>query len=172
MPDTFTLIASSTVGAGGASAIDFTSIPSTYTDLCLVLSGRNSVASVEASVTMQFNGSTSSYNSRWLRGNGSTASSGSDTYGTDEIYIGEVPAASSTSNTFGNASIYIPNYAGSTNKSVSVDMVSENNATTAWAYLTAGLWSNTAAITSIKLLFQSGTFVQYTTAYLYGVKNA
>jgi hypothetical protein len=169
---TFTLIASSTVGSGGAATIDFTSIPGTYTDLVVLLSGRNSVASVEASVSMQFNSSTSNYSSLWLRGNGAAASSGVNTYGTDEIYIGEVPASTATSNTFGNASIYIPNYAGSTNKSVSVDMVSENNATTAWAYLTAGLWSDSSAISSIKLLFQSGNFVQHSTAYLYGVSNA
>jgi hypothetical protein len=35
MANTFELIASSTVGSGGAANIDFTSIPATYTDLCL-----------------------------------------------------------------------------------------------------------------------------------------
>ena len=40
MATTFTKIASVTVGSGGASSIDFTSIPSTYTDLCVKLSTR------------------------------------------------------------------------------------------------------------------------------------
>ena len=42
MANTYELIASSTVGAGGASSIDFNSIPNTYTDLLVKLSGRSS----------------------------------------------------------------------------------------------------------------------------------
>lgn len=171
MSYTYSKIATYTVGSGGVASIDFINIPQTYTDLVLMFSGRANQAATEASVSVQFNGSTSSYTSRWLRGNGAAAASGTDTYGTDEIYIGEVPAANATSSTFGNCLIYIPNYTAAVNKSVSVDMVSENNATTAWAYLTAGLLSNTAAITSIKLLNQgANNFVQYSTAHLYGIK--
>ena len=40
MADTYTLISSVTVGAGGASSIDFTSIPATYTDLLVKFSLR------------------------------------------------------------------------------------------------------------------------------------
>jgi hypothetical protein len=77
-----------------------------------------------------------------------------------------------TANTFGNTDIYIPNYAGSANKSVSVDTVEENNGTTARALLGAILWSNTAAITALGLTPVSGSFVQYSTATLYGIKNS
>jgi len=45
MPNTMTLIASSTVGAGGSTAITFSSIPSTYTDLVIKHSLRNNLAS-------------------------------------------------------------------------------------------------------------------------------
>jgi hypothetical protein len=168
MANTFTLIASSTVGAGGASSIDFTSIPSTYTDLVLVCSLRVSRASVVNNTVIKFNGSSTSYSERVLYGNGSSAGSYSDT----QIYDVN-NAANSTASTFANSQFYIPNYAGSTNKSVSNDSVSETNATAATAQLVAGLWSNTSAITSISLTDYSGTnFVQYSTAYLYGVKNA
>jgi len=168
MPNTFTLIASSTVGAGGASSIDFTSIPSTYTDLVLVCSLRVSRASVVNNTVIKFNGSSTSYSERVLYGNGSSAGSYSDT----QIYDVN-NAANSTASTFANSQFYIPNYAGSTNKSVSNDSVSETNATAATAQLVAGLWSNTSAITSISLTDYSGTnFAQYSTAYLYGVKNA
>jgi len=174
MANTFIKIASTTVGSGGAADIEFTSIPATYTDLLVMFSGRaNAAGATEASVTLQFNGSTSSYSSLWLRGSGAAAASGSDTYGTDEIYIGEIPGATATSSTFGNGLVYIPNYTVAANKSVSVDMVSENNATTAWAYLTAGLWSDTAAITSLKLLNQGAVnFVQHSTATLYGIRSS
>ena len=48
--------------------------------------------------------------------------------------------------------------------------VSENNATTAYATLNAGLWSNTAAINAIGLTITSGqNFAQYSTATLYGI---
>ena len=64
MPNTFTLIASSTVGAGGASSIDFTSIPSTYTDLCLKVSARSTATDTNVNMYVKFNGSTSGYSGR------------------------------------------------------------------------------------------------------------
>jgi hypothetical protein len=41
MANTYEIISSVTVGAGGAAYIEFTNIPQTYTDLNLVFSGRN-----------------------------------------------------------------------------------------------------------------------------------
>ena len=167
MADTYTLISSVTVGAGGASSIDFTSIPATYTDLLVKLSSRNT--STGGAIYLRFNGSTSSYTVRYLEGNGAAASSGTDsTY----LYVSELNTSSTTASTFSSADIYIPNYAGSTNKSVSADSVSENNATTAYAGIYAGLWSNTSAITQVTLYPSANTFAQYSTAYLYGIKNS
>jgi hypothetical protein len=168
MPNTFELIASSTVGAGGTANITFSSIPSTFTDLIIKLSARSSDSATSAGVVMQFNGSSSSLTYRLLEGDGSTAASYNGTTGR----IGVTDAATSTASTFGSLEAYIPNYAGSTNKSSSIDSVQETNGTTAYADLSANLWSNTAAITSIALTLQAGNFVQYSTAYLYGVKNA
>jgi hypothetical protein len=178
MANTYTLIASSTVGSGGASSIDFTSIPSTYTDLVLKYSVRQDLATVAASDYLYLNGSQTSYSGRWIEGNGASASSFTAT--TTYLYgNGGGDGANATANTFANAEIYIPNYAGSTNKSLSHDAVSENNATTAYTDLGAGLWSNTAAINRVTLSTSAtsitgGTakFVQYSTAYLYGVNNA
>jgi hypothetical protein len=172
MAITYIAIATTTVGSGGASSIDFTSIPSTYTDLLILLSPRGDAANSVRSVTMQFNGNAANYSDRRLYGTGSAAASDSNVYGTDEIYIGEAASAGGTASTFSNFSIYIPNYAGSTYKSVSVDSVSEQNSTTAYAQIIAGLWSSTSAITSIKFFIQTGNFAQYTTATLYGIKNS
>jgi hypothetical protein len=159
---TFTLIASSTVGAGGAASIDFTSIPSTYTDLVVKISTRFN--SANAAIKIGFNSSTTNLSIRYLYGSGSAASSGSDA----QIYA-YANSSGSTASTFGNSEVYIPNYTSSNNKSVSVDAVTENNATAADMLLGAGLWSNTAAITAIGLVPISGNFVQYSTAYLYGI---
>ena len=166
MANTYTLISSVTVGSGGAATIDFNSIPSTYTDLLLVHSTRAALAG-QYGINISFNGSSSGFTGRYLQGNGSAASSGTSTQ-----FIGISPGTGYTANTFGNGSVYIPNYAGSTNKSFSADDVIENNATTAYADLIAGLWSNTAAITSISITPATTSFLQYSTAYLYGISNA
>ena len=170
MANTFELISSVTVGSGGAASIDFTSIPSTYTDLCLKFSGRASSNSgfPWAVVRATFNGSSSNWTYRAIYGDGSGASSAVSSV--SELGFGT--SSLNTANTFGNTEIYIPNYAGSAYKSASVDSVTENNATQTLSALETNLWANTAAITSISLPCPSGTWVQYSTAYLYGVKNA
>ena len=118
MANTYTLIASSTVGSGGAANIEFTSIPATYTDLLIKMSAR--------------------------------AATGGDTFA------------------------YFPNYANTSyNKSFSVDDVSENNATNAYATLSANLYGSNSAITSIKIeSINAANFVQYSNAYLYGISNS
>jgi hypothetical protein len=167
MPDTFTLIASTALTSSQAN-IDFTSIPSTYTDLVLEFSARTAQSESATWLKIAFNGSSTNFSSRYLVGNGAAASSN-----TLAQYGGDAVSATATASTFSNVQIYIPNYAGSTNKSYSVDSVAENNATTAFDLLIAGLWSNTAAINQITLTPNTGAnFVQYSTAYLYGVKNA
>lgn len=171
MPNTFELIASSTVGAGGAASIDFTSIPSTYTDLVIKVSARSSStgSAIDRYATFQFNSSTTGRTFRRLYGYGSTAGSDNGTFG----YAFSMSGTTGTASTFCNAEFYIPNYAGSNNKSMSQDGVSEqNSATINWLDLNANLWSNTAAITSIKFTPDTGNFAEFTTAYLYGVKNA
>lgn len=167
MANTYVLIASTTVGSGGASSIDFTSIPSTYTDLVLLGSTRDTSDSY---VEMQLNGDTNSanYSCRFIRGNGTNAASASGSYNR----VGVSPSTSYTASTFGNLSLYIPNYAGSNQKSSSADGVSENNATFATAGLFANLWTGTAAITSIKIYPSTGSFVQYSSAYLYGISKS
>jgi hypothetical protein len=167
---TYTLIASSTVGSGGAANITFSSIPGTYTDLKIVVSVRHnsSIYSTSADLAILFNGSSSSFTTRYLQGNGSSASSGS---GTNNL-AGIDQGSGYTANTFASNDIYIPNYTSSNNKSYSVDGVSENNATAAISGLYAGLWSNTSAITSITIQdFYGQNLVQYSTAYLYGIKK-
>ena len=168
---TYNLIASNTVGSGGASSITFSSIPSTYTDLKVVYSFRGTTTGAN-DVRVTFNGSTANYTSRILFGNGSTAASITDT-NTFASYAGIQNNSSTTTSTFSNGEIYVPNYTVSgVNKSFSGDAVSENNATSAVTELGANVWTGTAAITSVTLTNPSGDFVQYSTAYLYGIKNS
>lgn len=173
MAYTYVKIASVAVGSGGASTIDFTSIPAIYTDLKVVYSIRDSVASTNSgNLKITFNGSTTTYTNKLLYGQGaSAASSNSGTTFADAGILQSMPSAANTASVFSNNEIYIPNYLSSNYKSASIDTVGENNTVTAYAALDAALWSNTAAITQITATAQS-LFVQYSTATLYGIRNS
>jgi hypothetical protein len=170
MANTYTLISSVTVGSGGAANITFSSIPSTYTDLCLKISLRSAYSGPADNISIGFNGSTASFNIKLLYGTGSSVAIYN---ASNNSNVATIVGATATSNTFGNGEIYIPNYTGSNYKSISADSVGENSASAAQQYLYAGLWSNTSAITSIALTSgNSANFAQYSTAYLYGISNA
>jgi hypothetical protein len=174
MANTYVKIGSVDVGILGAAYIEFTSIPSTYTDLVVKISGRTLKASTYAALYMSFNSSTSNFQDKELYGVGSTAGSGTSSAspGAGQT-VAYVAGSTVTASTFGNSEIYIANYAGSANKSLSNDSVVENNSATANILaLIVNLWSNTAAITSIRLTPDGGDFVQYSTATLYGISKS
>jgi hypothetical protein len=172
MPNTYEVISSVTVGSGGATDIEFNSIPSTYTDLQLVFSIRDdSSGSSGNNIIIKFNGSTSLQDERAILGTGSSVLALSNADSVILYAYGDTSLA--TSNTFGNASLYIPNYASSNFKSISIDGVTENNATAALQFLNAALFKSTSAITTITLsAYNFASFVQHSTAVLYGIKNS
>jgi hypothetical protein len=150
-----------------AASVTFASIPQTgYTDLKIVMSGRGNSGAVYADTRIRFNGATNDTNmsSRMLEGSGASASS----YTVSWIYAPQ-DGSTATANTFGNAEIYIPNYTSSNFKSISIDSVLENNATTAYAVLGAGLASITASISSITIINSSGDWLAGSTFSLYGI---
>jgi hypothetical protein len=160
---TYTQIATANA-SGSSSTLSFTAIPSTYTDLVIKLSSRTNASNLTEAINVYFNSDTAA-NYSYIRLLGSGSGASSDTGG---VFTN---GNTTTSNTFGNLEIYIPNYTASTKKSMSVDIVTETNATTIYAALVAGLWTGTAAITRIDLTI-SGTFLTNSNAYLYGVSNA
>jgi hypothetical protein len=169
MANTYEAIATVTVGSGGAATMEFTSIPQTYTDLVVKYSGRLA-ANVDSTTKITFNGNTANYSNIVLYGNGSAPFSFTNTPG--YAYGGLVNNSANTANTFSNAEIYISNYTSSNNKAISLDTVQETNGTEAYAMLSASLWSNSSAITSITLDPINADFAQYSTATLYGIKNS
>ena len=161
----YNLISTVTVGSGGAASIEFTSIPQTYTDILLKLSVRSTQANNANTLSIKFNGSTANFTACLIEGSGASASSFSQSAGN----IGNVQGTSSTASVFSSLDIYISNYSGSTYKSYSADGVTENNAATAYQSMSAGLWSQTAAITEIGIYITD--LAQYSSASLYGIKN-
>jgi len=172
MANTYTKIASVTVGSGGAATMEFLSIPSTYTDLCVKVSGRTTITNAD-SMGLKLNGATSGNSSRWLAGTSTAVQSATDASSVIVVSYAGLPGTAATANTFSNIEFYIPNYAGSTTKSVSSDSVGENNSAAAFsanASILAGLQTSTSAITSLTLnVYTGGNFVQYSTATLYGI---
>lgn len=174
MANTYVKLGTATVGVLGAASMDFTSITSAYTDLVLKISARSNYVGVVETTNLQFNGvTTMTYPARYLQGDGASVSSATANVSAS-FPMGVVSGNTASASAFGSVDIYIPNYTDSSNQqSLSGDSVSENNATTSYARLTAGLWQNNAAITSISIFPYLGTlWQQYTTATLYGIKNS
>lgn len=158
---TYTLIAHTELGSD-QSSITFSSIASSFTDLYLVLSARSSGTNEDVNVT--FNGSGGTYTARRLAGTGSSTLS--DALSNQWL---RATANADTANTFSVCSMYVPNYRSSNQKSASLDWVTENNGTRAIQGLIAGLWTGTAAITSITLEISGQSFRQFSSATLYGI---
>lgn len=152
-----------------ASSVTFDNIPqSGYTDLKIVVSARCDISGSGQTQVVRFNGLTTNLSDRYLFGTGSSVVSGTDA---SLIQINDANGQSTTSNTFSSNEIYIPNYTSSNYKSVSAEGIMENNATAAQQMLTAGLWSSTAAITSVTIALTSNNYVAYSTFSLYGVAD-
>ena len=170
------LVSTVTVGAGGAASIEFTSIPQTGTDLLVLLSHRDSGSFArQITLGLRVNANSGSiYTALRLRGTGSaTNSTTTSSFSTLVVGDNEGQDNSTTANTFSNSSFYLPNYTSSANKSVSIDSVSETNATNIGQFITAGLAATTSAITSLQLFTGIGsTFVQNSTASLYIITKA
>jgi hypothetical protein len=165
MPSTYEPIATQTLGST-ASTVTFSSIPSTYTDILLIQSSRLNTA---AHTRLQFNGDTATnYSSTILYGTGTTAGSGR--------YTNVVGISYGASDEQGAASTYnvgqwnIQNYANAnTFKTVLINISNPLAEKT----VGAGLWRNTAAISSIVLTPTNSAIYQIGSTFtLYGIKSA
>ena len=170
MANTYKLISSNTLSSS-TRTVTFSSIPSTYSDLVLRISGRLDGNSNGFDIT--FNGNTTAgvYRNIYLVSSGSSFEVSNS--GNTNINLTGVNSSTTTSNTFGNMEIYIPNYQVAARKPFSSLGATENNATAAKLEINAGLFLSTAAITSITLdSTASYNFVSGSSFYLYGISNS
>ena len=150
------------------ASIAFSNIPQGYTDLKIVVSHRSTGAygAQTSYLNMDINGVSTNRSFRVLEGySGTTAASNNGT----NTRVGYTEGTTATANAFASTEIYIPNYAGSTNKSFTIDSVTETNSASADTNMWACLWSQTAAITSLTFTVDSGSLEAYSTATLYGI---
>jgi hypothetical protein len=170
MPSTYTLISSNVLSSSAAS-VTFSAIPATYTDLVIRASVRSGFGVVNSNLYFTFNGSSSTYSTTVLEGNGATASSSRFSFSFGYTR-NDLNGANSTANTFSNVELYIPSYQANQNKPVSLASALEDNATTAYSTAQAMLWVNNSAITEIAITPASNSFVSGSSFYLYGIKNS
>jgi hypothetical protein len=172
-------IYTATVGAGGLGSVTFNNIPQGFTDLKLVVSSKDGrVSNVWDNILVTFNGSNTGYSSIITY-----AIDAAQASNTSLVYAGAFSAsigfglygstALNEAATFSNAELTIPNYSGGAYKHVIGESVIPNNSTTLFMLsFNAGMWKNTAPITSITLAPGTGSFAQYSTFTLYGTSSA
>jgi hypothetical protein len=155
--------------ASNQASITFNSIPQTFTDLLLVFSTRADNTNVPYSNTeLLFNSSSSGFSAKRMFGAGS---GGVESYSAGNLG-GLVSSNGATANAFGSTQIYIFNYTSGTSKSYYIESVSENNSTSSYQELIAGVWANNAAVNSVTVKAESTrNLVQYSSASLYGINK-
>ena len=136
-----TLISTQTLVSTAATVV-FSSLSSSYTDLMLVCSHRDTNTTNYRAMSLTLN--STSATGRRLGAEAGAAYSDTNT----SMYS---TGSGATASTFANTVIYIPNYAGSTNKSASADSVSETNASSNGMDIVAFSFATSAAITSVTL---------------------
>jgi hypothetical protein len=161
---TYTPIATTTLGSA-TNSYTFSSIPSTYTDLILVMSTQWTTAG-NSDAGLRFNGDTgSNYSRTWLEGNGSAASSGRATNETAMYIVGYF------SNTISTQICHIMNYSNTTTNKTAINRESSNPANSNVA-AKVGLWRSTAAINSVTIYHASNNFATGSTFTLWGIQSA
>jgi hypothetical protein len=166
-------IATTTVGAGGASSVTFSSIPATYTHLQVRYIGRDNRASASDDLMFRFNSdsTTGNYNSHRLIGDGSSASADRVTgfAGTLSAFVTGATAGASM---FGAGVTDILDYAN-TNKYKTTRSIGGNDQNgSGFVSFISGLWMSTSAITNIEIIPLNGTlFSQYSQFALFGIRG-
>jgi hypothetical protein len=175
MPTTYQLISSTTLSTSSAS-VSLSSIPSTYTDLVVRITGRSSNSgSINNNINMTYNSSSGSYSVTTLVGEvAGFPSSGRSSNASANFFAGNVSGSTATANTFGSTEIYIPSYTVSQNRPSSHSSVSESNDVNGpTIFANAGLRSNTTAVSSIEFTLSGGNSYAAGSSFdLYGIKNS
>lgn len=171
MANTYVNIASTTLGSN-QTTVTFSSIPSTYTDLVLRMSARSIENQASQDIYLNFNGTTANYSVTYLGVVGSSVQNLRNSNQAQLSIKDGTNSATSTASTFSNVEVYIPSYTVSQDKPIYSYATFENNSATVNAiYSMAGLWRNTATISSIAIKPDWNQFATGSTFYLYGIKK-
>jgi hypothetical protein len=165
MANTYSFISKVVVGAGGTSEIVFTSIPSQYSDLKLVFSGKTNNNSF-VSYMLTINGSSSNISQQQLTGNSSSqsASQNGSQYFLPNTWTG------STSAGFSAVEVYIADYSSANASKVFAQKGGSIAGTsTVYTGLISGRYNSSSSVSSFTIGEAGTTIQEYSTAYLYGI---
>ena len=168
MATTYEPIATTTISGSTTTTFSFTSIPSTYTDLRVIIVGEPSTYSYSLNLQMKYNSSSTGYSVTNVYGSGSAPGSSSTTNAT---YI----RANIDNYGIGFWDINIFSYTASMYKTALTSF--NNNANTNYGITekNVSLWQNTSAITSITFNIANPSLVKFgdgMTFTLYGILRA
>lgn len=173
VPSSYESIATITVGAGGASAVTFTSIPQTYQHLQIRFIGRTVASDTAENAWIRFNGDAgNNYSFHYVEGDGSgTNAGGAGSF--SRLLAGRLAAGNSGTNVFGASVIDILDYTNSNKNTTARTFGGIDRNGSGNLRLDSGAWFNTAAVTSIDISNGNGlNYSQYSTFALYGIKGA
>lgn len=164
-------ISTVTVPSAPAANVTFSSIPSTYKHLQIRMVGRcNRAVELSDAVLMRFNSDTASnYSYHGLYGDGSAAASygaATQTFAT----IMNCPATAAGGG-YGVAVCDILDYANANKNKTVKSLTGFDRNGGGEVHLLSSNWRNTNAITSISLTPANGSWIQYTSVTLYGIKG-
>jgi hypothetical protein len=168
-PSSYESIATVTVGSGGTSSIDFTSIGSTYKHLQLRYSAMFTDGGAEFQISFNADTTDGNYARHFLGGFTSSVSAGASTGSNTRSVLF---TRNSSSDTPAVSVLDILDY-GSTSKNKTVRLLNgQQYNTTGVIALQSLLWMNNSnAITSIKLQPTGGSIRQHSVFALYGIKD-
>lgn len=180
IPNSYKSIQTATVGSGGATYVEFTSIPSTYKHLQIryyaqTNRGTYGVDTFKINVGASSADTGSNYTRHYLIGDGSGFSANQDV--SQAYWQGANDLGTTTGGTFGVGVIDILDYASTTkNKTMRKLGGVDHNGTIAGVggstTLVTGMWTNSSTgIGYIKIATVNGTLQNYSQFALYGIEG-
>ena len=164
---TYTPVASQTLSAT-ATSVTFNNVPQNYTDLVLIISFKTTTNASQPYI--QFNtdtsGSSTNYSTTSVRGDGTSATSGRHTNN-----FGWYPMPGPGIGTAGNFNIWRVNFMNYSNSTTYKTGISRFDNPSSYTAENVHLWRNTAAITDIKITYETANDLQIGSTFtLYGIQ--
>ena len=158
--------------ATATATVNFSTLPTTYKDLRVFISGRSDTSATRIRCYMTINNDTTTTNYiqyEWYQEDNSLGAE-MNTSGSETRAIGVVPAANADASTFGATELWIYGYTDTSayqgisgwsgcprRDSVGYDL-----------WQTGNTWLNNSAVTNLSFYLGAGSWVANSTFYLYG----
>ena len=165
-------IATTLVGAGGVSVIEFRDIPQNYKHLHLRATLRETGATTDNNAYMYINSDYSarySYHFTWSSGSATASAGGGPS---TSVALGfRMTGGSSASGVFGAGFMDILDYSNTSKNKVSRVLSGHDQSGSGYLFYWSNLWQSFDPITTLTFIPTAGNFAQYSRISLYGIKG-